>query len=278
VAGNLWLWQGDRGAALINSGDAYQPAWSPDGAQIAYIRREESSSDLMVMPAAGGEPIQLTNNGSGEPLHSYERIYASMWAFYPAWSPDGIEIAFASQAAPPFGSPAAEYRVTLYSVPAVGGERQQLYADDAGHVGRLAYAPDGASIVFLLTPVGDGAAQLFTYTHGVGAAAPVPGAPERSYDPVFSPDGRWLAFAARDSSAGSGGVGGRTDVFAMPVGGGSAIRLTSLGGARSPTFSPDGKLLAFLAIAPGSDSFDLWVVDLQLGAVGAMLYYQNRQI
>jgi TolB protein len=278
VSGDLWLWQGDRGAALMNSGDAYQPAWSPDGMQIAYIRREESSSDLMVILAAGGEPSQLTNNGSGEPLHSYERIYASVWAFYPAWSPDGAEIVFASQAAPPFGSPAAEYRVTLYSVPAAGGERQQLYADDAGHVGRLAYAPDGASIAFLFTPAGDGAAQLLSYTRAVGAAAPVPSAPERSYDPVFSPDGRWLAFAARDSSAGSGGVGGRTDVFAMPSGGGPPVRLTSLGGARAPTFSPDGKLLAFLAIAPGSDSFDLWVVDLQLSPDSTIRASQPRQI
>jgi TolB protein len=278
VAGNLWLWQGDRGAALSNSGDAYQPAWSPDGSQIAYIRREESSSDLMVMPAAGGEPTQLTTNGSGEPLHSYERIYASVWAFYPAWSPDGGEIAFASQAAPPYGSPAAEYRVTLYSVPAAGGERQQLYAEDTGHVGRLAYAPDGASIAFLFTPAGEGAAQLFSYTRAGGAAVPVPGAPEQSYDPAFSPDGRWLAFAARDMSASSGGVTKRTDLFAMPVGGGATVRLTSLGGARAPAFSPDGKQLAFLAITPGSDSFDLWVVDLQLGADGTLRASQPRQV
>jgi TolB protein len=278
VSGNLWLWQGQRGAALTGSGDAYQPAWSPDGAAIAYIRREESSSDLMVMPAVGGQPFQLTNNGSGEPLHSYERIYASVWAFYPAWSPDGAEIVFASQAAPPYGSPAAEYRVTLYSVPAVGGERQQLYADDAGHVGRLAFAPDGASIAMVFAPAGDGAMQLLHYSRADGAAAPLPGAPEQSYDPAFSPDGGWLAFAARDSSAGSGAVGGRTDVFALPIAGGSPTRLTSLGGARSPSFSPDGKLLAFLAISPGSDSFDLWVADLQIDADGTLRASEPRQI
>ena len=278
VAGNLWLWQGQRGAALTSSGDTYQPAWSPDGAKIAYIRREESSSDLMVMPAAGGEPAQLTNNGSGEPLHSYERIYASVWAFYPAWSPDGAEIVFASQAAPPYGSPAAEYRVTLYSVPAAGGERQQLYANDEGHVGRLAYAPDGASIAMAFAPAGDGAVQLLRYTRAEGAAASLPGAPEQSYDPAFSPDGRWLAFATRTSTDGSGGVAGRTDVFAVPVGGGSPVRLTSLGGARAPAFSPDGALLAFLAIGPGSSRFDLWIADVQAGADGAIQALQPRQI
>ena len=278
VDGDLWLWQGQHGSALTSSGDAYQPAWSPDGSRIAYIRREESASDLMLMPAAGGEPVQLTNNGSGEPLHSYERIYASVWAFYPAWSPDGAEIAFASQAAPPFGSPAAEYRVTLYSVPVAGGAQQQLYADDEGHVGRLAYAPDGGSIAVAYTPASDGAAQIRRYVRSENAAALLPGVPEQSYDPAFSPDGRWLAFAARDPLTGSGGVGGRIDLFAIPTAGGAPARLTSLGGARAPTFSPDGKLLAFLAIMPGAANFDLWVVDLQIGADGALHVSDPRQI
>jgi TolB protein len=278
VDGNLWLWQGQRGSALTNSGDAYQPAWSPDGSRIAYIRREESASDLMLVSAAGGEPVQLTSNGSGEPLHSYERIYASVWAFYPAWSPNGAEIAFASQAAPPFGSPAAEYRVTLYSVPAAGGDQQQLYADDEGHVGRLAYAPDGGAIAVAYASAGDGAAQLRRYVRTESAADPWPGAPEQSYDPAFSPDGRWLAFAARDTSTGSGGVGGRTDLFAIPAAGGSPARLTSLGGARAPAFSPDGKQLAFLAIMPGADNFSLWVVDLQVGPDGALHASEPRQI
>src|SRR5262249_29181871 len=85
-------------------------------------------------------------------------------------------------------------------------------------------------------------------------------------------DGRWLAFAARAE--------GRTDVFAMPFGASPAApkRLTSLGTARAPAFSPDGKLLAFLAIAPGANSFDLWVVDLQPGPDGAPQPGQPRRV
>jgi len=66
----------------------------------------------------------------------------------------------------------------------------------------------------------------------------------------------------------------------VPDAGGTTppIQLTNLGTARAPTFSPDGKQLAFLAIAPGGNSFDLWVLDLQPGANGAPQPSQPRQI
>jgi TolB protein len=268
--GNLWLWQGDAGRQITQGGDAFQPAWSPDGRQIAYIQRATSYSDLVVMPADGGEPLRLTQDGPDSSVYSYERIYSSMWAFYPAFSPDGRQIAFASQAGPPTGSPAAEYRISLFSTPAGGGGRTQLYADEGGHVGRLAYAPDGQAIVFAYGPAGEGAPTLYRYSDSSGGATPLNGIPEQSYDPAFSPDGGWLAFAAR--------ADGHTDVFAARAAGGAPVRLTSLGTARAPAFSPDGTLLAFLAIAPGAHSFDLWVVDLETSPEGALVAGQPRQI
>jgi TolB protein len=277
-SGNLWLWQGDAGRQLTGSGDSFQPAWSPDGQQIVYVRRDTSYSDLLVMPAAGGEPLRLTRDGPASSVYSYERIYASMWAFYPAWSPDGTTIAFASQGGPPAGSPAAEFHMSLFSMPAGGGERTQLYAEEGGHVGRLAYTPDGESIVFAYGPAGEGEPTLYRYRPASAAASPLPGAPKQSYDPAFSPDGKLLAFAARIPSADSAAATGHTDVFAMPAGGGSPVRLTSLGTARAPAFSPDGKQVAFLAIAPGANSFDLWVVDLVAGANSALQAGQPRQI
>jgi TolB protein len=269
--GDLWLWQGEAGRQFTTTGDAAQPAWSPDGTRLAYIRRGESYSDLVVAPADGGEALALTDNGSANPPHSYERIYDTMWAFYPAFSPDGAEIAFVSQDSPPFGAPATDYHLGLFVTPSrAGGQRSLRYVDAGGHVGRLAYAPNGSAIVFAYGPVGPGAALLYRFAQSSATAEPLPGALEPSYDPAFSPDGSWLAFAARDAKG--------TDIFVMPAAGGSPARLTDLGTARAPAFSPDGRLLAFLAIAPGGHSFDLWVVELQAGTDGAISAGEPQQI
>jgi Tol biopolymer transport system component len=64
----------------------FEPAWSPDGTQIAF-RREvigERSSHIWVIPANGGTATQLTF-GPG-----YENENG------PAWSPDGTQITFSA--------------------------------------------------------------------------------------------------------------------------------------------------------------------------------------
>jgi TolB protein len=270
-SGNLWLWQGDAGSQITASGDAAQPAWAPDGQRIAFVRRGESYSDLMLLRLPGGELETLTQNSSDEALQSFERIYDVVWGFYPAFAPDGAELAFVSQYGPPFGSPASDYHLALFTAPAVpGGARMLRYADDAGHVGRLAYAPDGSAIVFALGPAGDGVSRLFRYTPDSETAEPLAGAPEQSYDPAFSPDGRFLAFARRHE--------GGTDLFAMPALGGDAVALTTVGMARAPAFSPDGTQLAYLALAPGENSFDLWVVELRRSASGSLAAGEPRRI
>jgi TolB protein len=276
--GTIWLWEGNQPRPLLGDGSAWQPAWSPDGTRIAYVERGESYSNIMLANASGESLLRLTSNQSRFPPHSHERIFDSMWAFYPAWSPDGDTLAVATQYGPPMPSPsgAVEYNLSLYALPVGGGTRQQLYADNKAHVGQIVYAPDGRSLIYTHASLQSGSSQqLHRLSLDTDTDNPFPGAPPRSYDPAFSPDGTWLAFATRDND--------HTDVWVLPGKANSSSsplpqRLTNVEWARAPAFSPDGRMLAFLAIAPGENGFDLWVSDLSLRPDGMLQANNPRQL
>ena len=73
-------------------------------------------------------------------------------------------------------------------------------------------------------------------------------------DPVFSPDGRRIAFSSNRS--------GSFDIWIMNAYDGKRrMQLTSMGSdERSPKWSPDGKRIAFLAIK--QDRTDIWVYSI----------------
>lgn len=61
---------------------AAQPAWRPDGSQLAFVRTIDGKPQIFILPMNGGEPMQLTNYKYG--------------ASNPKWSPDGKQILFSS--------------------------------------------------------------------------------------------------------------------------------------------------------------------------------------
>jgi hypothetical protein len=60
------------------------PAFSPDGAQLAYMSTRNGNWDIYTISTAGGEPRQLTTQPGNDGL--------------PAWSRDGSQIAYVSDA------------------------------------------------------------------------------------------------------------------------------------------------------------------------------------
>src|SRR5579872_1611047 len=90
-------------------------------------------------------------------------------------------------------------------------------------------------IVFSATPAGQNIEQLFRiYPAGDGLQQLTTGA-YSSIDPVFSPDGKRIAFARA-------GVG----ILTMNVDGTGLRRLTTNGRDSYPAWSPDGKQIAFV--------------------------------
>src|SRR5881409_1836844 len=198
-------------------------AWSPDGDRLAFVspvggQREPESEEekrksraarvitsvkyrfngegliydrrphVFVVPAAGGEPVQLTDG---------DFIDAD-----PAWAPDGQSIVFASARHADRDDDDAS---DLWRVPATGGTPLRL-TTTTGPVVFPAFSPDGRSIAYLAR-LGRNAygrnIRLFTVPSDGGESACLTAALDRSCGalpvrPLWSSDGKSIIVAAED--------------------------------------------------------------------------------
>lgn len=102
---------------------AREPAWSPDGSQIAFWS-ERDGQDIWVVPVAGGTPVRLTSDPSTDQS--------------PAWSPDGQRIAFVSDRG---GTQ------DIWVMDADGSNPVQVTSDDTNERAP-SWSPDGSAIAY----------------------------------------------------------------------------------------------------------------------------------
>ncbi|MGI9180080.1 MAG: S9 family peptidase [Longimicrobiaceae bacterium] len=139
--------------------------------------------------------------------------------------------------------------VLLIGADAAAQERRPLSALDLYHLrtaSSVALSRDGRQVVYIVTEA-DSASNRYKRDLWI-AASDGSGTPRRLTwsggavlgSPVFSPDGRQLAFTASRE-------GGRTQIWILPLAeGGEAWPLTDLGtGAGNPAWSPDGRRIVF---------------------------------
>ena len=74
------------GSSLVNlthnPKDDSQPAWSPDGKQIAFVSNRDGNDEIYLMNTDGSGLINLTHNSASDQS--------------PSWTPDGKQITFTS--------------------------------------------------------------------------------------------------------------------------------------------------------------------------------------
>lgn len=142
-----------------------EPAWSPDGRQIAYtsITGDSRSSDIWIVQANGAYPLKLTANGASNSS--------------PAWSPDGRKIAFVSNKA---GSK------DIWSMNADGTQPVKLVSSP-GYQSDPSFSPAGDQIVF--SKYENGASMLMVVNvYGTGLRSLTTGA-FKDWQPNWGPRG-----------------------------------------------------------------------------------------
>ena len=221
---NLWIVDADGGRhrPLLSGADSYStPSWSPSGDRIAYVTSAEGRGpEIHVRWMDSGQSAMLTN---------VQESPSSL-----AWSPDGEHIAFAmfvpvegpSFATPPEKPEGAEwaepvkvidrlyYRADgrgyldtgnthVFIVPADGGTPRQLTSGDFNHTGPLSWSPDGERIAFSANRLEDyehqpAQSEIWTVEIDDGALTQLTDRLGPDTSPVYSPDGRCIAYRGHD--------------------------------------------------------------------------------
>jgi len=226
-----------------------EPAWSPDGRQIAYSSDREWPAGIYVMDADGRNIHRVTSAMADD--------------HHPTWSPDGRQIAFDRTLEPP--APSSRHDVWLVQVDGTGETNLTSSLPNAAYE-EPEWSPDGRWIA-VRELSGNDFKLLFVSPNGHESRTLSLGAVRMPDHPAWSPDSKRLVL----SSFGKVGEKVGENIYVVEVATGAVSRLTTSPSLdTAPAWSPDGRQIAFIrtplvARTPDFKQSRLWTMDADGG-------------
>jgi Tol biopolymer transport system component len=220
---------------------AMLPRWSPNAARIAFATRAEGgtegSSNILTMPAGGGDAVALTNDNSLN--------------WNPVWAPDGGSLYFVSNRG---GSPNI-WRIAVDQQTGQALGEPQAVTTPASIVGHLSISADGRRLSYsAVTETQNIEKVRFDPVKGelVGEPQSVTTGSRFWANPDPSPDGTQVVFYSQIAPEG--------DLYISRTDGSGALRQLTDDEAldRVPRWSPNGQWIAMFS--DRSKQLQVWMI------------------
>jgi serine/threonine-protein kinase len=223
-----WMTRDGKASSLRSVKASWaNPKFSPNGQQIALEIYDGKQRDIWVYEWARDTMTQLTFDAASDR--------------YPVWTPDGKRIVFASDRGKTTAGP-----TNLYWINADGTGEPTRLTDSPNSQVPTSWHLSGKFLVFFEDRAGTTSWDLMMLPmDGDAVRGWTPGkptvflsTPATEVTPMFSPDGRWVAYMSND--------GGTNEIFVRPFPGPGGMWKVSSGGGLWPTWSETSRELLFL--------------------------------